>query len=573
MIGGTRKKPMEYGRSYAKDPMYSQAQDYMHLATNILNETGRDIYEEPTKVLRKKNALAALKNYFCENVIDQDMSDPCLDENYIKEFNNDMEEQFTNDVECMAEQAALADYNPVIGMSLPIHKNILMNMVFDKGDAISHVTAVEPRFTMQMETRILVDALGNEIDMWKNQNEMTAAINKAAPFIEEDIELPEQATIDFVNKLGGMNGIDNLSIVTHISGIYVPTAVVKAGEEDPWTHEILEEDLEGVWFPTKLDFKPGYGDQDERSIIQPLNIETVTADSNNEIVELKETLSASMNKNKFTIYTAYGNVTKVKLKTRLDTSSATRPTCSVRWKINSSYIEIPDGMPINTTISPEEVKDLGLLYNVNQLTKIMSLFKTAMANYKDDEIKSFLDDSYRRLPADQKTFNEFDFAPPDTYYSDYVQWRHATFFDFLDSEVTQMLYVLNDPNVTVTIFGDPEIIRKITPTTYDYKSPGSIGPIELDYIRTVTTSDKRVYQFIGSDKMRNTDDLMMILNPRNSDRIIYRIYDYQLYVSNEIKNAANPLLPSIHAFQRFLPMEYQPVQGRIHIKNRSGQRS
>lgn len=573
MIGGTRKKPAELGRSWAKDPMYSQAQDFMQIATNVLNETGCDLYEEPGKALRKKSAYNALEKMFCENTLDLDENDPCLDEDYIRSCNEDMHEQFLNDVECISEQAALADYNPVIGMSLPIHKNILMNMVFDKGDAISHVTAVEPRFTMQMETRILVDSLGNEIDMWKNQNQMTAAINKAAPFLEEEITLPEHATIDFVDKLGGMHGVDNLSIVTHISGIYVPTAVIKAGETDPWTGEVLENDLEGVWFPTRLGFEPGYGNQYERSLIQPLNIETLTTDSNDEMVELKETLSASMDKNKFTIYTAYGNVTKVRLKTRLDTSSATRPTCSVKWKIDSTYIEIPDGMPINTTVSPEEVKDLAALYNVNQLTKIMSLFKTAMANYKDDEIHTFLDESYLRLPEDQKSFNEFDFAPPDTYYSDWVQWRHAVFFDFLDGEVTQLLYVLNDPNVTITIFGDPEIIRKITPTTYNYQSSGSIGPVELDYVRTVTTSDKRIYQFIGSDKMRNTDQLMLILNPRNSDRVIYRIYDYQLYVSNEIKNAANPLLPSIHAFQRFLPMEYQPVQGRINIKNRSGQRS
>lgn len=573
MIGGTRKNPAEIGRSWAKDPMYEQAQNYLSVANSVLTESGIDLYEETGKALRRPSIYNTMEKYFCEGMLDLDPSDPCLDDAYIKEHANDMHEQFLNDVECISEQSALADYNPIIGLSLPVHKNILMNMVFDKGDAISHVTAVEPRFTMQMETRILVDALGNEIDMWKDQNKMTAAINKAAPFLEEEIELPEHATIDFVDRLGGMHGVDNLSIVTHISGIYVESAVVPAGEVDPWTMEVLEDDLEGVWFPTNLDFQPGYGSQTERSIMQPFNIETVTKDSDGEIVNLKDTLSAFMDKNMFTIYTGYGNITKVRLKTRLDTSSATRPACSVKWRIDSSYIEIPDGMPLSTTISPEEVKDLSALYNVNQLTKIMSLFKTAMANYKDDEIHTFLDDSYRRLPQDQKSYNQFDFAPRDTYYSDHVQWRHATFMDFLDSEVTKLLYVLNDPNMTVTIFGDPEIIRKIIPTTYNYQSPSSIGPIELDYVRTVSTSDKRVYQFIGSDKLRNTDQLILILNPRNSDRVIYRIYDYQLYVSNEIKNAKNPLLPSIYAFQRFKPMEYQPVQGRIDILNRSGMRS
>ena len=53
---------------------------------------------------------------------------------------------------------------------------------------------------------------------------------------------------------------------------------------------------------------------------------------------------------------------------------------------------------------------------------------------------------------------------------------------------------------------------------------------------------------------------------------MYRIYDYQMYVSNEIRNANNPALPAIHAFERFKVEEYQPVQGRLKILNPTGLR-
>ena len=72
--------------------------------------------------------------------------------------------------------------------------------------------------------------------------------------------------------------------------------------------------------------------------------------------------------------------------------------------------------------------------------------------------------------------------------------------------------------------------------------------------------------------MRNTNELIILINPHNSERIIYRIYDYQLYVSNEIRNIANPALPAIHAFERWKFVEYQPVQGRVKILNESGLR-
>jgi hypothetical protein len=66
---------------------------------------------------------------------------------------------------------------------------------------------------------------------------------------------------------------------------------------------------------------------------------------------------------------------------------------------------------------------------------------------------------------------------------------------------------------------------------------------------------------------------MVILNPKNTQRICYRIYNYQLYISNEIRNAANPSLPAIHAFERWLPVEYFPVQARVQILNPSGKRN
>ena len=43
-----------------------------------------------------------------------------------------------------------------------------------------------------------------------------------------------------------------------------------------------------------------------------------------------------------------------------------------------------------------------------------------------------------------------------------------------------------------------------------------------------------------------------------------------MYVSNEIRNSKNPALPAIHAFERFKFVDYQGVQSRVTILNRSG---
>lgn len=568
------------GGSYNVNPLTEYAQRWLELAQNVQNEATVDIFEEPLKVMRKPEARESFKEFFVNDTLDEAAihKDPLLNDLTIEDEKAMNEQQFDNNVNAIFENAAQADYNPVIGLAFPIQKNILMNMVFDKG-AIQKVVADQPKFTLSMEERILVDSKGNEIDMFLDQDKMTPAIDASNPVVQIDINLPESGATDVLKQCGGTIH-DDLSITTHVAYVKLTDLYAAVGDKLPDENgvigeksKIADEDSAGpiaeAWFPVNLEFKPGYN-QYERSFVEPLTFQIRKADGTLET--RADSISGTMDHNKFNIYSAQGIVKAVRLAAQLDTANAMVDTCSVKWHVTTSLIEIPNNIPINVPISPEEVKDLAALYQVNQLTKIMSLIKTTLANYKDDKIKEFLEDDYTRLPERCKYENTYDMAPPTGYALDYVEWRYKTFFDQMDSEVQRLLYVLNDPDMTITVFGDPDLIRKITPTEYSYQTPASIGPVTLDYKRTVVTSDRRVYQFIGSDKLRNRDDLIIILTPRNSDRVTYRIYDYQLYISNEIRNINNPALPAIHAFERWKIMSYQGVQGRTHIKNRSGMR-
>lgn len=579
-IGKISTKTGFVGGSYSKDPMTNYVQSFAEFAKNLLNESSLDLFEEPKKVLRRPATREALKEFFCSNFMDENTNDPFVnDPGYIEDQHAMMEQQFENDVEAVFEHADMGDYNPVIGMTFPVHKNILMNMVFDKG-AIQKVVAEGPKFTMSMEKRILVDTKGNEIDMFLDQNKMTAAIDASNPVYDIELTLPEMGTTNVLAACGGTK-LDSLSIKTHISAIQIEKCYIAEGDIMPDADGFIRpngpvataddaKEYENVWFPTHIEFKPGYN-QYERSFNSPVHLIVREDATTNK--EISDTLAGTMDKNTFTVICAAGNVKKVMLSAELDTANHALDTCSVKWKVDTKLIEIPNAIPLNVTISPEEVKDLAALYQVNQLTKIMSLLKTTLANYKDDKIKQYLDESYDRLPDRARGYMEFDYAPPTGYALDPLTWRHSMFFDALDTEVTRMLQSLNDPNMVITVFGDPDLVRKITPTSYSYTTPANIGPVELDYKRTVVTSDKRVMQFIGSDKLRWSDTLIILLMPHNSNRVTYRIYDYQMYVSNEIRNAQNPALPAVTAFERYIIDDYQPVQSRCRILNRSGLRT
>ena len=579
MIVGERKK-VSLASSYAKNPMFGYAEEFTNVTKSILEENGIDYYGNTRSALMQSQTHEQLKQFFIENSFDQ--AQYANDPEGLEEHVQDMEAQFENDIEAVLEHTSLNSINPVIGMTFPLHKWILMNMVFDKG-GIQKVVAQSPKFTISQETRILIDTNGNEIDMFREQHKMTAAINATAAAQTFEVTLPLLEDVEIVHdKLGGLAGSDKLDISTHVSAIKVENVYFEVGDLLPDENGFISSDSKvcaspesrHVWVPVKYTPVPGYFGQDfDRAIMKKFTYKYKVNNSGQaQEKTITDTLSIGMKKDRLIIQSLSGTIKAVQVTSKLDTSNHRATTCSATWRADTIIEEIGPAIPISTTISPEEVKDISALYNVNQVTKIMHLMKTVLANYKDDMIKNHLDESYQRMPLDQKTFNTFDFSPRVGYDGDHVQWRVNTFIDFLNAEVQQLFNVLNDPNMTVTIYGDPSLVRMITPDSTDcsYTSPQNIGPVDLDFEKSVYTSHKLLYNFIGSDKLRNTSDFIVILKPHNTDRIIYRIYDYQMYLSNEIRNADNPSLPALTAFERWKFHEYFPVQGRIHIENPRG---
>ena len=565
--------------AYRRDPMYQFAKAFTEAASNILNRESFDFYQEPTRALRSQGVTEALREFFTADLVDTNRPD--VDVNYVEEATEDYNQLFENDVKGIQENTYQSEYSPMVGMAIPIHKYILMNNVFSQGGGIQRVTAAKPSFTVSVERRILVSSDGKEIDMFYEQNKIFDTIEASAPTVNMEINVPEDETTDIVGALGG-TAMDELSTSTHINGIFVQGVYFAEGDrlpdDDGWFSnkgKIATADEAGVrdvWYHVDIQFTPTYGDRNrlERAFSKPVIIQYKT-DAAGTLATLEDTLFGAMHNNKITLTAVKGNVKKVMLAAKLNTTNAMYDECSVKWKLDTDYVEIPEATAINTTVSPEEVKDIAALYDASQVTKIMSMTKTALSEYKDKKIYNYLNDSYARLDERRSFYDEFDFAVPEGYALDYVTHRNAVFSDFFDDYVTRMFQVWNDPNVTVTVYGDPRIIRRLTPSEWTYQAPSNLGAVQLDYTLTVVdTKDHRVYNYVGTDKMRDTNEMMVILNPVGSERIMYRLYDYQLYISNEIRNAQNQNLPAIHSFDRFKMYSQFEVQGRIQILNPKG---
>ena len=561
--------------NFSKDPMYAYASQFCDVQKNILRESQVDYAMEPQRALAFKGNVDALKSFFVENSVVGDRN-TMTNEDYQDQLDM-MSEAFTNDIQAVRENAVagLATWNPMIGLSLPMHKYLMLNCVF--AQAVPRFVAKSPSWTESIETRYMIGTNGVKIDIANQQNQIFKLWKAANAPVEVAIPLPEAATIDILSTYFGVSRADHhLSVATHISAIAVED-MAKTGDKvltinNDGTITETEATADGValvWKPWKAEFTPGYGDAN-RIVVSPVDL--VTSDASGDEVVLHDTLFASQKDNMFEINATNGAIKAVKMWARYDASSRSRKTPRVEWGEKTIFVQIPENDGVTVPVTPEEVKDIGALYGINQVTKYMSMIKDVLENVKDDDIHEQLNVSYMRLDDDHRLAKTIDFAPRVGYYSDHLEWLQKTFMNTLDQYVTGLLTVLRDPNMQINIIGRPGIIRQITPIEYSYQTPENVGPIELTFKKTVVTSDHRVYNFISSDKMFGNDNLIVLLIPKNTNRIVYRIYDYQMYISNEIRDAEMPQLPALTAFQRYKFFELFGVQGRLFVANPTGLR-
>ena len=571
---GERKNP-NMG-NFAKSPMHQYAASFLEAQQNILRESGIDYASEPTRALSLKGNVEQLQKFYVENSVIGDRNTMSTEE--YQDQVDMMKEAFINDYQAVRENAVagMASWNPMIGLSLPMHKYLMLNCVF--AQAVPRFVAKAPAWTETMETRYMVTPDGRKIDIANQQNEIFGAWKDTNKPVEVVMTLPEAQTTDILADYFGVSRHSHhLSVATHIGAIAVEAyanegdMVLTLGEDGTYTEAPAEKaGLALMWKPWKAEFNPGYGEYN-RIIVKPVDIKVVGADGVTEEV-FHDTIFASQQENMFEINSGAGKIKAVKMIARYDASSRMLKTNRVEWQERTTFVQIPENDGITIPITPEEVKDIGALYGINQVTKYMSMIKDIMENVKDDDIKEHLDESFARLDNEHKLAKTVDFAPRDGYYGSHLQWLQETFMNTLDQFVSGLLTVLRDPNMQICVIGRPGLIRMITPVEYAYQTPANVGPIELDFKKTVVTSDKRVYNFISSDKLFGNDNLIVLLIPKNTNRIVYRLYDYQMYISNEIRDAENPSLPALTAFQRYKFFGFQEVQGRLFVANPSGLR-
>ena len=263
---GERKNPNTMG-NFAKDPMYKFAAAFCDTQNTIMKEATVDYAADPARATAFPQARQALKEFYLENAVIGDKNIMSAEE--YQDNVDMMSESFTNDIQAVRENAVagMNNYNPLIGLSLPMHKYLMMNCVF--AQAVPRYVAKAPLWTETMETRWMVTPDGKKIDIANQQNQIFSAWKSANKPVEVGIALPELKKTDILKDYFHVDKVShNLSVATHISAVaieeYVKTGadVIEIDGDGKITEKKAATDGKAiVWKPWLAEFTPGYGEQ------------------------------------------------------------------------------------------------------------------------------------------------------------------------------------------------------------------------------------------------------------------------------------------------------------------------
>ena len=226
----TEMTPEVLDRFYTQDPMHGLAEQFSYVATTGLEESV-DLFGEPSKFFMTPSLKQQMKNFFITESYDP--QDPkYADPEAINEHIADMGKLFDYDLQGLMEAAPLGAFNPVVGLTFPMHKNLLMTTVFDKG-AIPKDVAAGPQFTLTMETRTLYSPDGREIDMFLEQDKIKDVVEAAVPRKDIILALPEDQQTDVLKLLGVTNKTTttNISRSTRVTKVIIKNVYVLKGAE------------------------------------------------------------------------------------------------------------------------------------------------------------------------------------------------------------------------------------------------------------------------------------------------------------------------------------------------------
>lgn len=517
---------------------------------------GLDPVADLVKVLSIDQYKEDYKQKLIGDVLEESFQDP-----YYAKLPEKLEQLFENSSLEIVKESGIAQLAPIVGISLPVLKK---NFIEGHAkDIVMTEIPTTPIVKAAFERKFLKDKSGNkhyipEIfynDEYKNVVDLTKGKVISADWYPADADVLPIQDLPILTLSGG-------SLETRDSLAY--DFCIQAVKIEVPTEDGLDVELMTV---NGLNIQPDFGSNSSFTY----RVKVTAPDG----TKVEDILVGQVDEyhGLVSVASTGGKVKKVQFgghlsnENNINTVELDREREVKEWKI-------PDGQRINTGLTVEKIKDYKALFNIDITTEVIADISTALTQFEDSSILSFLDDSLARwkgktnLPFGYTEgfveSSEFPCVPPTNIFVTVSSWVGTELKFYMNRLIDKLKTKLKTSDIMFVVYGNPNNITLIQDDVkWVIDEDTKVGGIQLDYKFGVMTTNKNRVHVVSTMKMPTSKGMRIVAYPLTKETITFKHYKYSLNIENLYRNPFNTLVPNVMGTSRYLTTEVLPVQGEF----------
>lgn len=465
----------------------------------------------------------------------------------------------------IARESAMSGYSPIVSYNPFFLKNQWVNCVFK--DVVMTEVPETPVINLAYEKRFLKDMAGNEYPipetlfdretMKKLRGEATGLSIK-----EDPITLP-------------MKSVDILT-ATYIPGIVV-TDRSETLTPDICIIKVFVKDAANVEHEVPVNIRVDI--TTHNFVGSPVEYTVLDADGNptDEIITDSIVGNVDFKTGHVTCFSTNDKITKIVLRGKTANRFNERSLDVVRRVEQQQFVMPESGPRFNSSVTVEDAADALVLQNIDVIADNVDVMGRTLADFEDDEIHSFLDDSYdRQLAAgvgphgyaSMIASTTFNALPYDGYTSNITQWMKDS-REWFERTIAELKKKLRTENAVTVVVAHPNIIRFLQDgINWVFTDDTQISGMKLNYNFGILTSAQDRVHVITSMYMNEDEGIKFVVIPLTKELVTFKHYKYSTIIDRNYRNPLHNLTPNIMVTHRTLTFEVLPVQGKMTISGR-----
>lgn len=546
----------------------SKDQDFKDGIKNLFesfsNQYRVDAVDNLMQILKTEALSEAYKENLLGDVIQESFNDP-----YMDLLPQKLEQLYENTAGELLESAYIGQYNPVVGVSLPILKKNFLTC--HSKDIVMTEVPTKSLIRVNFERKFLKDKEGNKYyipeifydETYRTVSDKTrgkrvtdkwyGATGTEATEVTKDSEAIRIQDLNVLEASGG-----SLSTRDSLGRDFGITAVkMVVGEE---VKEIAVDIRQNFGANNTFTYTVESKDEAKSTVVKDLIV--------GQVDPYYGTVSVSCTGGKIVAIQFGGHLSN---ENNLESLEIDGERETLDWAI-------PEGERFNTGITLEKIKDMKALFNRDVTADIISDMSTVATQFEDSNVIGFLDQSFEKwknrkeLPFGYKDgfveVGEFSCQPPTGTFATPSQWISTELKFTINQLLNELKDKLKTKEVIFIAYGHPSNISLIQEDVNWVIDEGQkVGGVELDYRFGVMTPNGNRVHVISTLKVAKEKGIRFVLQPTTKDTFTFKHYKYSFNIENSYRNPLTPLTPNVMVTSRYLTTEVLPIQGSLELKN------